>query len=133
MKKFLIILFSLSLSLHASATETPVIQPGKDYKKYSHEELQKRVWQLEQAFQQLQENSKKQAEQTTSLIETAKAKEKASSTQWTCYIRTSGFFASSDPTKELATQNALEKCRNNSAPIHCKEAYVKCDEEKIQK
>lgn len=120
-------LFSFPLQLLAS--ETTAIAPGKDYKKYSHEELQKRVWQLEKAVQELQEISKKQAEQTTAIIETAKAKEKAASTQWTCYIRTTSFFVSTDPTKELATKNALEKCRTNGPAMHCKESYVKCEEE----
>lgn len=125
----ILLMMLLLLSLQSYAGEPTLIEPGKDHKNYSNEELRKRVWQLEQAVQQLQENAKKQNEQTTSLIESAKAKEQAASTQWTCYIRAAGFFVSTDPTKELATKNALEKCRNNSAPIHCKEAYVKCEEE----
>ena len=100
--------------------ETPIkIEIGKTYDGYSNEDLKRRVWQLERAVTQLQEQVFKLAMRGDGRIPT-----------WTCYVQSfSKTFTASSATKAESLAQVLKQCGDASNAIHCRESEVKCDKE----
>lgn len=112
----------LSFSPSFAAEDIIRIQVGTDYKRYSNEDLRRRVWQLEMAVAQLQEQVFQLAMKNNDTRPTSK--------YWTCHIQSFGktHMASGD-TKASALAQTLKKCGDATNPVHCSEADVKCDNE----
>lgn len=94
------------------------IEIGKDYKNYSKDDLQRRVWELERAVFQLQ--------QKVFEIEMSGA---APLQIWSCNITALGTpYIGTGETKAVATANAMESCKAKSSGngFHCKNP--KCEQ-----
>jgi hypothetical protein len=121
-------LLSVLLLLPVSAfAEEPVrLVPGKDYATYSNEELRRRVWQLERAVTQLQE----QVFQLALRERSPGPGHGSGGGTWTCQIQSFGkTFVAAGLTKASALAQALKKCSDATNAIHCSEKDVKCDDE----
>jgi hypothetical protein len=121
MKFFVVLLFLSNLAI---AQNTPLIQPGKDYKAYTHAELQRRVFELENIVLQMQQKA---------LSQEAAAKESEVKVdpngQWFCKIRTVGStFTGVGPTKELATSKVMSLCQaaHSGDSIRCR--TIECNQ-----
>lgn len=120
--KIFIILFMIALfPLQSLAKKMDLqrIEVGRDYSKYSKQELRRRVWQLERAVSQLQDQ----------VFQIALAKNQpvaAALTPWTCHIQSFGTFTATELTKTAAKAKVLKACGDNSNPVHCSEKDVKC-------
>lgn len=80
------------------------IEIGKDFKAYSNEDLQRRVWELERAVGQLQ----------AKIFQLETAKPEAPKT-WSCIINAMGEeYNGAGDTKASATDAAMNNCRKNS-------------------
>lgn len=89
------------------------IEYGKDYRDYTNQELQRRVWELERAVWQLQ--------QRVFQLETTKTEEAKAT--WVCTITAMNQpFTGTGTTKALATKDATDKCisGNNGNGFFCK-------------
>ena len=114
--KTMILLISLILlNSTAHADRVIRIEVGKDYKNYSNSDLRRRVWQLEQAVEQLQrrvfELELKEDTVTVRPID----KEEENKDKWFCKITAMGKdYAATGPTKPKAKMNAIEACKKES-------------------
>ena len=105
---------------------TPIrIEVGKDYEGYSNEELRRRVWQLERAVSQLQDQVFELA------IRDGSTRINIPTTaMWTCTIQSFGkTHVSTGMTKAAAQADALRKCSDATNAIHCHDSDVKCGNE----
>lgn len=114
-------LLSLSFSPNLFADEDVFrIEIGRDYKKYSNTDLQRRVWDLERAVWQLQRKvynleANNQAHQPDS---------------WACTIEAMGDkYVGTGATKAVATAKAMKDCKagRGGDGFFCKD--VKCENE----
>ena len=122
--KISILLFTaaFAVSPFAHAQESFHIEVGKNYEKYSDEELRRRVWQLEKAVAQLQDQVFQLALKNGS--------QNSGSGNWTCQIQSFGkTHIANGSTKASALAQVLKKCSDATNAIHCSEAQVKCDNE----
>ena len=103
-KLFVVLLCSL-LTVSAMADENVFrIEIGKDFKTYSNNELQRRVWELERAVGQLQ----------MKVFQLETAKPEAPKT-WSCIVSAMGEeFNGAGDTKASATNAAMDNCRKNA-------------------
>ena len=133
--KALIALFAFSLSFSlfsfAQADEPYRIEVGTNYSKYSNEELRRRVWQLERAVAQLQNQVFELAIRNggnggNNMVPAPVH----SGGSWTCQIQSFGkTHVAGGNTKASALAQVLKKCSDATNAIHCKEGDVKCDNE----
>jgi hypothetical protein len=102
--------------------EIRIIKSGKDYRSYSHGELQRRVWDLEMAVFQLQRRVfELEAGQTSSNPDPNQA-------NWICTIKApfGQLYTATGTTKAIAKDRVIEKCKaENSFDSHC--AKVECE------
>lgn len=116
MKTF-IAFFLLSTS-SVFASDITIVMPGKDYGKYTNDELRMRIWNLEKAVMELQ-----QKVFALQISQTAPA----GAGQWTCMIKNFGkTFTSTAPTKMKAMADVVSDCSKASNAVHCDEDEVKC-------
>ncbi len=116
MKLFIALMFVMN-SL-AFAGDVKVILPGKDYGKYSNDELRMRIWNLENAVMQLQ--------QKVFAMEVAQTNAPTGGF-WTCSIKSFGkAFSHTAPTKTKAMADVIAECSKNTNAIHCDEDEVTC-------
>ncbi|MGE0631914.1 MAG: hypothetical protein AB7O96_05875 [Pseudobdellovibrionaceae bacterium] len=117
MKTLLLVLF---FSVSTQAADPIKIEPGADPEKYTVEELKKRVWQLEQAVQQMQS-------QNAAII--AAAPKPEDPTKWKCTLKVSGHsLDGAGPTRYGAVKDVLRKCREVTKPILCRDVAAVCDD-----
>lgn len=96
------------------------IEIGKDYSRYSNKELRRRVWQLERAVSQLQD-------QVFQLAMNNQNRPTYNSNPWTCTVSAfSDMFAASGPTKASAKAAVMAKCNKKHSAMHCDDD-IKCD------
>jgi hypothetical protein len=112
----------LSTSFQAQAIEPIRIEIGGSYDGYSNEELRRRVWQLERAVNQLQDQVFQMATRDGGRRERTK--------DWSCRLQSFGkTHVSSGNTKASALAQVLKKCSDASNAVHCSESEAKCDNE----
>jgi len=103
----------------AKSVEPIRIEIGKNYDGYSNKELRRRVWQLEKAVAQLQDQVFQLA-----------VKSSTGTGSWTCQIQSFGkTLVAAGQTKASALAQVLKKCSDATNAIHCNESDVKCDNE----
>ena len=105
--KFILGVLALSLPLAAGAESVFRIEVGSDYKKYSNEDLQRRVWELERAVFQLQ--------QRVFQLELSKAATPtpAPADSWVCTVKAMGTpYVGTATTKPVAKAKAIEACKS---------------------
>lgn len=99
---FLLLLLALSNPVF-SADSVKRIEAGKDFKEYSNADLQKRVWDLEKAVEQLQEKVFELEAKPSKVVEGKK---------WFCKSRVMGFsYTASGNTRDEAAKATLEVCQ----------------------
>ncbi|MFN8792535.1 MAG: hypothetical protein ACK5Y2_13860 [Bdellovibrionales bacterium] len=115
---YIFALVSLVLALQTQAADPIRIEIGKSYDGYTNDELRRRVWQLEKAVSQLQDN----------VLQLAMNKGSAAPTKlWTCQIQSFGkTHLASGETKASALAQTLKKCSDATSAIHCEESDVSC-------
>jgi hypothetical protein len=95
------------------------VELGSDYESYSNEELRRRVWTLERAVAQLQDQ--------VFQLATRKDADVVPRVEWTCRIQSFGkTFVSNGLTRAAATAEVLKKCSDATNAIHCSDNDVKC-------
>lgn len=117
MKAILASLVVLCFSTTVMAEEIFRIEVGRDFKQYSHSDLQRRVWDLERAVWQLQQR----VFQLESKAPTADS--------WICTIKAMGdTYTGTGATKAVATSRAIENCKaaREGDGFFCKDA--KCEQ-----
>ncbi len=112
---FLITTILLGSTTFADRDRVLRIEIGKDYKNYSNSDLRRRVWQLEQAVDQLQ----RRVFELELKDEFEKPKPeviKKEEDKWFCKITAMGKdYAATGPTKPKAKMNAIEACKKESS------------------
>lgn len=114
----------LLFTLPAYSEDLVKIEIGTDYKNYSTSELQRRVWELERAVNQLQVRM--------AVLETKQAQlasVPAASDSWICKVTAMGTdYIGTGATKAIATQTAVDKCKmgRGGDGFFCKDP--KCDQ-----
>lgn len=109
------------LNLHSRPREIFRVEIGRDYEHYSNKELKRRVWQLERAVAQLQE-------QVFQLAMDQQYRPLDDRPLWTCHLQSFGkTHAFTGSTRASALAEVLRKCSENSHSIHCKQEDVNCD------
>lgn len=124
MKLIVLILSTLLISQTTVAGPRDVfkIEIGKNYDSYSNNELRRRVWELERAVRQLQDQ--------VFHLSMNQGRPGHGGNQWTCMIQSFGkTFTSTRSTKSAATAKVLKDCSANSNAIHCDAKNVSCDNE----
>jgi hypothetical protein len=104
----------------ANAETVFKIEIGKDYKKYSHSDLQSRVWELERAVWQLQQKVFQLENKTGN---------DGSSVSWLCTVEAMGTtYTGTGLSKSEAKQKAIDSCKaaRGGDGFFCKEA--KCEQ-----
>ena len=122
MTRTLTLVFLFITSIALKADEPIRIEIGKNYSGYSNEELRRRVWQLERAVAQLQDQVFQLAVRNETQIRNGG--------QWTCSIQSFGkTHVSSGISRASALAQTLKKCGDATNPIHCKESDINCSNE----
>ncbi len=104
----------------ARAVEPIKIQIGSDYSTYSNDELRRRVWQLERAVDQLQQ-------QVFQLALRGDSGGAVGGPIWTCHMESFGkTLVASGATRSAALAIVLQKCSDATNAVHCHESDVKC-------
>jgi len=126
MKKILALLALTFVTILAQAESSVHIEVGKNYKDYSNEELRKRVWDLERAVSQMQE----QMFQLAMRVNGGIVPPPANHLVWTCRIESFGkTHVAAGSTKASALAQVLKKCSDATNAVHCHETDVTCDNE----
>lgn len=113
---------------HAKKKDETIIriESGSNYDKYSNEDLRRRVWELERAVQQLQN----QVFQLAMNGNDSGSTFNGNGNNWTCQMSSFGkTLVSSGNTRASALAQVLKKCADNSNAVHCREADAKCGNE----
>lgn len=119
MLKIALATFAVILTQAASAEEVFRIQVGRDYSRYSNEDLRRRVWELERAVAQLQGQVFALAMKGNAPV--------AAVNNWTCTMQSFGeTHVASGNTKASALAQVIKKCSDASNAIHCDEDKAKC-------
>ncbi len=106
---------------HARPREVFKIEIGSNYEGYSKRELRRRVWELERAVYQLQE-------QVFHLSMNNQKGQSQLEASWTCSIQSMGkTFTATKATKGAARAEVLKDCSNHTNAIHCDHSDVKCE------
>lgn len=117
--------FLVSLAIFttgAFAQDTNKITPGDRYKNYSNEELRRRVYQLERAVSQLQDQVFQLA------LRSGEGSGSERALPWTCHMEIFGkSFNATAPTKAAALARTVAKCSEANDSIHCMESRASCD------
>lgn len=112
---------TLILSPFVHAQDPIRIEIGENYGKYSNEELRRRVYQLERAVAQLQQQVFQLA------VNNNGGSKSVDSSIWTCHMQSFGkTLTASGNTKASALAQVLKKCSDSSNAIHCNESDAKC-------
>ena len=119
-KWLLLLLVFITIPSYSKSREVFKIEVGSNYDSYSNKELRRRVWQLERAVEQLQE-------QVFQLAMDKNGPGYGHTGLWTCHIQSFGTHTATGLTRAGALAEVLKKCGDASNPIHCKENDVKCD------
>jgi hypothetical protein len=120
MKYIVLPLISTLLFAARLSAEVPItIEIGKNYERYTEKELKERVWNLERAVAQLQNQVFQLA-----INKGGSATEVAT---WTCQMQSfATTHIASASTKSSAMAQVLKKCSEASNAIHCRDSDVKC-------
>lgn len=117
--KALLTVAVLLLPFQLHALEPIRVEFGQSYDGYTNEELRRRVWTLERAVAQLQQQVFQLA------INSATAA--PAQAMWTCEMQSFGkTHTATAPTRMSALSKVLKKCGDATNPIHCNESDVKC-------
>jgi hypothetical protein len=117
-KLFIMFLFLLNVA-NANATDIIRIEYGKEYSRYSKDELKKRVWDLERAVWQLQ--------QKVFELEMRGSTQPVPPTPvpatWICKTSAMGQkYSATGATKAIAEDAVIEKCKKSpGGGFHCDE------------
>lgn len=114
------VLAILTFSAMARADEPVVrIRFGSNYRDYSMEETQRRVWELERAVAELQQRIFHLERQPPVVVQPEKP--------WTCLLSNNmkGTFTSTKATRGEATAHVLKQCED---PFWCKAQDVSCSQ-----
>jgi hypothetical protein len=108
-----------------SAAEPIRIEIGRNYERYSNDELRRRVYDLERAVAQLQDQvfhlSIRERGNPTAPARPAP--------EWTCSIQSFGkTHVATGNTRASAIAQVLKKCSDASSAIHCQDSDAKCDD-----
>lgn len=110
-----------ALGSTVNAEEVFRIEVGRDYNNYSQRDLQRRVWELERAVQQLQVRVF-QLEYSRVAAPTPKPVD-----TWICKVNAMGVtYSGTGATKAVAEQAAIEDCKAKAEDFFCKDA--KCSQ-----
>lgn len=110
----------LAFSTAHAGVDLVRIEIGKNYEGYTNDELRRRVWQLEKAVAQLQDQ--------VFQLAVRDGGSRGGTGDWTCQIQSfSKTHIASGRTKARALAEALKKCSDATNAIHCHEEDVKCD------
>lgn len=126
------ILCAGTLAASAKSKIEPIhIEIGKSYDGYSEEELRRRVWQLERAVAQLQDQVFQLAVRDSySNNNGSQFAEKTAKNEWTCTIQAFGkTHIGNASTRASALAKVQKKCSEASNAIHCSESEAKCSNE----
>lgn len=121
-----LLLFGLLTLIGFSAASKDVykIEIGDNYERYSEKELRRRIWQLERAVAQLQQQVFQLAINNQNNNGNSVGMGGA---LWTCQISAfTDTFVASGTTKASALAQVLKKCGDKSNPMHCPEDKAKC-------
>jgi hypothetical protein len=124
MIRLLALTFISTISFFSNAIEPIHIEIGANYESYSNEELRRRVWQLEKAVAQLQDQVFQLAMRNGTTTPTP------TNNNWTCQMQSFGkTHVASGNTRSSALAQVLKKCSDATNAVHCHESDVKCDNE----
>ncbi|MBL7689448.1 MAG: hypothetical protein JNJ49_15535 [Bdellovibrionaceae bacterium] len=116
-----IVVTVLTFGSMAKAEEVFRIEVGRDYNNYSQRDLQRRVWELERAVQQLQARVF-QLEYSRVAAPAPKPVD-----TWICKVNAMGVtYSGTGATKAVAEQAAIEDCKAKAEDFFCKDA--KCSQ-----
>lgn len=116
---FLLLLCSFS----SHAIEPIRIDVNKNYEGYSNEELRRRIYQLERAVAQLQD-------QVFQLAIRESGSGSTGGGNWSCHMESFGKTdIASGITRASALAQVLKKCSDATNAVHCHESDVHCDNE----
>lgn len=111
----------LTFSSIAQTEEVFRIEVGRDYNHYTQRDLQRRVWELERAVQQLQVRVF-QLEYSRVAAPAPKPVD-----TWICKVTAMGVtYSGTGATKAVAEQAAIEDCKAKAEDFFCKDA--KCSQ-----
>lgn len=114
MRSVVVSVLSLLITVQAAGEEVFRIEFGRDYRNYSQQDLQRRVWELERAVSQLQNRIFD--------LELAKAKAPTTAESWICTISAMGkTFTGTGATKAVAMHKSTEDCKGSVDSFFCKE------------
>jgi hypothetical protein len=119
MKSFGILILAIIFSTSSRAEEVFKIEIGKDYKSFSHSEMQRRVWELERAVWQLQQK----------VFQLENKPSAPSSDSWICTAKAMGnSYTGTGGSKAVAKSKAIEACKaaRGGDGFFCKE--VECEQ-----
>jgi len=120
MKSLALALGTLLVSFNVYAIDPIHIDIGTDYSNYSNEDLRRRIWTLERAVAQLQEQ----------VFQLAVHSNAAGTGNWTCHMQSFGkTHVASGNTRASALAQVLKKCSDATNAVHCHESDVSCDNE----
>lgn len=116
-----VIAFLFVIFPHSTFATQPIkIEIGKSYEGYSNDELRKRVWQLEKAVAQLQDQ----------VFQLAIKDNSQPTSEWTCQIQSFGkTHVASGKTESKARSMVVKKCSEASNAIHCDAKDAECGNE----
>lgn len=119
--KILLICLAVLLAAPSFAEEIFKIEIGKDYKSYSHSDLQHRVWELERAVWQLQ--------QKVFQLENKQPSNGGGGDTWLCTVTAMGnSYTGTGGSKAVAKSKAIDACKaaRGGDGFFCNEA--KCEQ-----
>ncbi len=94
------------------------IEIGSNYERYSKKELRRRVWELERAVAQLQDQ----------VFHLSMSQNQYQPEEWTCHMQSFGkTHMASARTRGKALALVMSKCSSASNAIHCDSGDVSCD------
>lgn len=135
MKTLTTLLIALSLvsgtilsASQAKAAEPIRIEIGKNYDRYSNEELRRRVYDLERAVAQLQAEVFHLSVRDR-LNPTYPAPAATPAKEWTCTLQAfATTYVGEGSTRAKALASVIKQCSDATNAIHCKDSDAKCDD-----
>ena len=110
----------LCFGFQAAAIEPVRIEHAANYDHYTNDELRRRVWQLERAVAQLQDQ--------VFQLAVREGNSESGSNPWTCRMDAFGTtYVAAGNTRASALAQVIKKCSDGSNAIHCPDSNAKCD------
>lgn len=113
MRQLYLLVILLFCTSNAFTNPVIKIEVSNDYKKYTNEELRHRIWDLERAVIQLQEQVFKLSHNQHST---------PSEESWVCIVKGFGgdVFSEAGSSRAIATSRAIKACQSAGGGIFCK-------------